>query len=105
MIQGLLVELGSEKLLAQLTSRRDYHRRTEAIYRKQHAETEEEPSAVSARFFSKGSAGNIRERIKAAADQRASRAKYFAIFATHLIPNETYRLGEIEFRSTEMIED
>lgn len=105
MIDGLKFELTSEKLLSHLTARRDYHRRTEAIYRRQHAETEEEHSAVSDIFYAKGSAGNIRERIKAAADQHAARAKYFDILATHLVPNETYRLSEHELRGLEMLDD
>ena len=105
MIEGLKVELSSEHLVEHLTKRRDYHRRTEAIYRRQYAETEEEHHGVSDQFYQKGSASSIRDRIKAAADSHGARAKYFDILCSHLVRDETYRLSEMELRHIEMLDD
>jgi hypothetical protein len=98
MIEGIKIQMTTEKLHAHLKKRIDYHNTKAAFYKEQ---------------VEKLRAGGVSENhnvsndptrsLMASAEDHLGRAGLFGVLAEHLVPNETYLLGDHDLTRLELI--
>lgn len=89
MIDGLWIEMSSDKLKGLFNTRVGYHRDKAAWYKKQADQLSEQVEEASA-FTS----NNPTQSLRASQKSHEDKAAFFAVLADNIIPNETYRLSE-----------
>jgi len=98
MIQGLFIDVPSTELKAMLEDRRKYHQDKVSAYTQQLEGLEKLESALGeeARRMGKTSTATPKENMEQAIQKHANQVIYYKFMAEHVVPNETYRLGDQE---------
>ncbi len=87
MIEGLWIEMSSDKLRSLFNFRVGYHSDKAAWYKKQADTLSEQVEATNA-------SNNPTQSLRASQKSHEDKAGFFRILADNIIPNETYRLNE-----------
>ena len=100
MIQGLYIDVPSTELKTMLEGRLKYHQEKVVMYKNQldglvklEASLDEE-----ARQLGKTSTATPKESMQQAIKKHGDQVIYYKFMAEHVVPNETYRLGEAELQ-------
>jgi hypothetical protein len=98
MIQGLFIDVASTELKTMLEDRRKYHQDKVTAYTQQLEGLEKLESALGeeARRMGKTSTATPKENMEQAIQKHANQVIYYKFMAEHVVPNETYRLGDQE---------
>lgn len=98
MIQGLFIDVTSEELKKMLLGRLEYHKNKLAVYQKQLGQLEEVEKTLQAEaeVISKTSHGSPKSSMEQAIKKHSDQIIYYEFMAAHVVPSETYRLGEQE---------
>lgn len=87
MINGLYIEMDTEKLRAHLAKQRDYHR-TKAVWYKQQADN------LMSEIAEQNVSGNPVSTLRQHQTSHEGKVAFFSLLVENLIPNETYRLSQ-----------
>lgn len=98
MIQGLNVDVSSEEMKSLLLARLKHHQDKLALYEQQRGEIEtvEKTLASEAREHSKFSHGSPMQAIDEAIKKHRSQIIYYKFTSEHVVPNDVYRLAELD---------
>ena len=96
MITGLFVDVPSAELKSMLEGRLKYHQNKVDAYTSQLEGLEKLESALGeeAKQLGKTSTATPKENMLQAIQKHANQVIYYKFMTEHVIPNETYRLGE-----------
>ena len=97
-IEGIKIQMTTEKLLAHLTKRIDYHRTKAAFYKEQVEKLRE--GGVKENM---GVSNDPTRSLLNSAEEHLGRAGLFSVLAEHLIPDATYILGDHDLTRLELI--
>jgi hypothetical protein len=99
MINGIQIEMSSDKLAAHIKLRADFHRSKATWYKQQ-------IRSLTAGGLSEGREGHSNDPIGSLSlsqQDHEEKAAYFAVLHENLIPNETYRLSQNDLGSLEFV--
>ena len=99
MIEGLKIELPSAELKTLLEARLKFHQQKMEAYTDQRARLAESEAALGkeAKRQGKFSNGNSPlDNLDDAIERHSNQCVYYKFTSEHVIPNETYRLAEID---------
>lgn len=98
MIQGLFIDVPSTELKVMLEGRLKYHQDKVTMYQAQLAGLEKLEAGLDeeARRLGKTSTATPKESMQEAVKKHSNQVVYYKFMAEHVVPNETYRLGEQE---------
>jgi hypothetical protein len=98
MINGIQIEMSTDKLAAHIKQRADFHRSKAAWYKQQ-------IQSLTAGGL-EGRGGHSNDPIGSLSQSQRSheeKAAYFAVLHENLIPNETYRLSQDDLSGLEFV--
>jgi hypothetical protein len=87
MVEGLWIEMSSDKLRSLLNTRVGYHSDKAAWYKKQ-------ANALSEQVETTNASNNPTQSLRSSQREHEGKATFFRVLADNVIPNETYRLSE-----------
>lgn len=87
MIEGLWIEMPSDKLRSLFNVRVGYHEDKAAWYKKQADQLSEQVEATNA-------SNNPTHSLRTSQREHENKAAFFRVLAENVIPNEVYRLSE-----------
>jgi hypothetical protein len=97
-VEGIKIAMTTEKLLSHLQKRIDYHKTKSAFYKEQVEKLRE--GGVKENM---GVSNDPTRSLLNSAEEHTGRADLFSVLAEHLIPNETYILGDHDLTRLELI--
>lgn len=103
MIEGLQIDLSSEELKTQLTSRADYHKEKAEFYKKQVEDFRKAHESLAPELQYSNTMNSPVNNLEAKVEEHQKKSSIFSFMSEHLVLNETYRLSENDLNRLEII--
>ena len=100
MIQGLYIDVSSDEIRTMLQDRLKYHQGKTSFYKEQLAKMQQIDKALGeeARTIGKTSSASPTESLESSVRKHENMTLYYKFMSEHVVPNETYRLGDGELQ-------